>query len=293
MKDKTTALRTEISAIQNEIVKLKEQEANLKNNLSLPVYSGNPERFSVDTKVAAEKLSIQQPQLAWIRDAIAALERQLPAKMATLNEFKAEQEHQQKLARVEQGRVEIRSKIEQVSAIAESLTSLYMELKALKEKYHTDFRECNPSACSVGASVLGRDSLLNFHGLMIPKMFEEANLFIATSLPFDPYAHERQQKDLAERQAYAARIVEAERAKNEGERQRKFELNRQEVERLTGTLGVKEKELEAAEKTRAEWATSGSNDSSVRRADNFISGLNVEISELKAKISKLNASIAD
>lgn len=288
MGNKIITLESEIAAIQNEIGKLKEQETQLKTNLSLPVYSGDPARFSVDTKVASEKLSIEKPKLGWIADAIAALEGQLPAKKAALLELQKEQGNQARRQRLEDGKTRLREKSKEVEELAASLESLYLEFKAIHSEYSGDFR----SEFYVAGAYLPWDSLLGFQNLSVPKLVESHGRFTLIGENFDVFAAEKQAADLKERQAYASRLVESERTKNEADRRRKNEIIQQEIRQLSDTLSMKQKELDLAEETRADWVKHKYGESNLSRADFYISGLNVEVTELKTKIASLNNLIS-
>ena len=118
MTNQTTTLESEISASKDEISQLEEQESRLRNDVPIPLYAGDPQRFSVDTHSAAQALIVAEPQLAWLKTAIAALQSDLGVKESALSELQKRAAYQGRLQRLEQGRVEIRSKIKQVEAIA-------------------------------------------------------------------------------------------------------------------------------------------------------------------------------
>lgn len=289
MRNKIITLEAEISAIKSEISRLQQQEQQLKKDLPVAIYQGDPARFSVDTKVASEKLSIQEPKLGWIADAIAALEGQLPAKIAALIELKKQEEDQARRQRLEDGKTRLRAKAKDVETAAALLESLYLEFKSIHSECSGDFR----SEYYIAGSYLPWDSLLGFQNLCIPKLVESHGRFTLIGENFDVFAAEKRAADLKERQAYATRLVEAERVRNEADRRRKNGIIQQEVDQLSGELSMKQKELKSAEETRAEWVKYKSSESDINRANHFISGLSFEVKELEAKISKLQDSIAE
>ena len=103
MTKQIVTLQAEIAAVKNEIAQLEGQKTRLKNDLPIPLYAGDPERFSVDAHSAAQALIVAEPQLAWIKDAIAALQSDLGVKESALSELQKRAAHQARLQRLSRG----------------------------------------------------------------------------------------------------------------------------------------------------------------------------------------------
>lgn len=284
VENQLIVLQNELAAIKNEIAELEQQETKLVNDVPSVVYEGNPQRFGIEAKTAAKAMTLQQPQLIFVRDAIAQLQGQLKNKVAALAQLEKEQQHQARLQRLGEGRAVLREKISQVEELAESLTTAYMELKQLQQHYDLDFQHVNPP--SVGSRILGRDCLVNFHQVTIPRLFEEGGVFIATSIQFDPYVAERQAQQQAEAVKWAAQISNAETTRNKGEEDRRLARINLELEDLERQLAVKTEELGVAQATKEQWQQDKGS-VNFDKINGYLARLNFEVSEIEAKMSAL------
>lgn len=277
-------LESQISSINEQIAALQEQTANLKTNIVTPTYEGDLKSFTKEVKSASQTIATHQPQIEMLEQAIANLQSQLPAKNAALAELQKQEVRQARLKRLDEGRVLLREKISQIEELAQTLADTYLELKRIQMEHDVDFKAIYPP--SLGSQVLGRHSLVNFHGLMIPKLFEEVGLFIATSIPFDVFAQERKVQQQAEAKKWATQIANAETATQQHRRERAkltLETRRANLENL---IRMKQEELEAVKQKRAQWLDFGGTNTA-DRFDAAIHSVQVEINSIQTELDAL------
>ncbi len=201
---KIDELRQEIKSFEVEISSL-EKELAAVGGRTLQLASGENSASAISKSIRqeAEQIIERQPVLKGIKDAIAELNSRLQPKKAQLGELEAQELKQHRIERIEQGRSRLRDKFADVEQAAESLKSLFFELKAIAQEYERDFAEINPPTS--GGSVLNRNSLLNYEVLALPTITEENQRFILNSRFINLFEAERkaiERERLEQSQAY-------------------------------------------------------------------------------------------
>jgi hypothetical protein len=186
---KIDELRQEIKSFEIEIEKL-QQQLVVAGGRTLQLATGNsPSDISQFVQAEAKRIVDNQPVLRGLKDAIVELNNRLAQKKVEFQELEAVELKQSRKKRIEEGQQKLRAKVRDVGTAAQSLESLYFELKAITAEYEQDFNCLYPPTPS--RQMLNRTSLLNFGLLTIPTLTENDGQFLLNSQALDVFESEK------------------------------------------------------------------------------------------------------
>lgn len=285
LTDQIALLKGEIQSYQVEISRLEQEMAHLSKSTALSASS--PAGIADAIRKNALESPARQAELQGIKNAIAELTSRLNQKQQQFAELKKERQHQLHLAQLAQGRQEIRSKVGEVEAAAQSLRSLYLELKLLASRYEPDFQALYPTS-SAAFRFLNIYSLIDFQQLSIPKLDEQEGRFTLSCASFDVYAAEKLRQKEEEQRKFLRLQAQADEQARVMQQQREREQQQRECERLTSLLEQKKLERAYLLDQKSIWGSS----MNVDRLTAKIEALDVEITEMQCQINALMTDAA-
>lgn len=276
-------LKQEIYDYEIELKNLR-LELNAKSAVAPQPTSGHPSEISNAFRVAAIATAEKLTDIQGIKSAITALEAQLAQKRSQFQELEKQQQHQERLKRIEVGKAEAKSLGDEINSLVSQLESKISELKTVCCQYEGDHRVLK-SKPDFG-DYWRPPEFIAFGQLVVPVFLENQGQLTLSTRPFDLFKPERdaQQKAQAERARQGKLAMDAQIS---AARQREIAKEREdERERIQKILTVKMAELNAVETRCAkdmEQAARG-----VRlnfdRVDAFIESTNVEIKQLQDEL---------
>jgi hypothetical protein len=284
MENKIEHLKQEIQNYEIELKKLR-SELNAFNAIAPPQPESNhpgdiAKAFRAAAVATAQKLTDTQG----LKNAIAALEAQLAQKRSQFQELDKQQQHQERLKRIEVGKAEAKSLGDEINSLVSQLESKISELKTICHRYEPDYRVLNSKPDF--KDYWRPPEFVLFAHLSVPVFLEHQGQLTLGMRPFDVFQSEReaQQKAQAERARQGKLAVDTQIS---AARQRETAKKRQdERERLEEILSVKMAELNAVETQRAkdvEQVARGVR-LNLDRIDAFIESTNAEIQQLQNEL---------
>ncbi len=195
MENQIERLKQEIYDYEIELKKLR-SELNAFNAVAPQPESSRPSDIAKAFRSAAVATAERVADLTGLKSAITALEAQLAQKRSQFQELEKQQQHQERLKRIEVGKAEAKSLGNEINSLVSQLESKISELKTICHQYEPDHRVLK-SKPDFGDYWRPPEFVLFAH-LSVPVFLEHQGQLTLGMRPFDVFQSEREAQQRAQ-----------------------------------------------------------------------------------------------